>query len=289
MSGPYIRRVAPLLALLSSLLWGTADFAGGLASRRLPAVAVVAWGQAAAFVVLLGLAATTSAGPGGAGWHGWSGWGWWSVLAGATGAAALVCFYLALASGTMGVVSPIASLGAVIPLVAGVLAGEQPQPVQWAGMALALAGAVGASGPELSGAVGRRSVVLAVLAGIGFGVALLGIARGSADNATMTLVGMRATSVVGFAAAGLALRTTGGVRARDLPLLAGIGLADGAANLLYGLAARGELLTVVSVLGALYPVATVLLARFALNERMRPVQAFGVAGALAGVSLIAVG
>jgi drug/metabolite transporter (DMT)-like permease len=137
--------------------------------------------------------------------------------------------------------------------------------------------------------VGRRSVVLAVVAGIGFGVALLGIARGAASNPMMTMVGMRATSVTAFALAAILWRSTGGVTARDLPLLAAVGVADGGANLLYGTAARGELLTVVAVLGALYPVATVVLARFGLHERMRPVQTVGVVAALAGVALLAVG
>lgn len=272
-----------LLALLSSLLWGSADFGGGLATRRLPAVAVVGWSQGAAFLALGGAALATSA------WTDPAPWLGWAVLSGAVGALALVCFYLALASGTMGVVSPIASLGALVPLTAGVIAGEQPSGVQWAGMAVALLGAVAASGPELGGAVGRRSVVLAVLAGIGFGVALLGIARGSAANPLMTLVVMRATSVTGFALLGLVRRTAGGVRTSDLPLLAVIGLADGAANLLYGISTRGGLLTVVSVLGALYPVATVLLARFVLHERMLGVQAGGVVLALGGVGVIAAG
>jgi drug/metabolite transporter (DMT)-like permease len=211
------------------------------------------------------------------------------VVAGAVGAGSLVCFYVALASGTMGVVSPIASLGALVPLAAGVIAGEQPTPVQWAGMVLALAGAVAASGPELSGAVGRRSVVLAVIAGLGFGVALLGIARGAADNPMMTMVGMRATSVSAFVVAALLRRTVGGVGVRDLPLLVAVGLADGGANLLYGTAARGELLTVVAALGALYPVATVVLARFGLKERMRPVQVVGVLVAFVGVACLAAG
>lgn len=275
--------MSAILALLSSLLWGTADFAGGLAARRSPAVAVVGWSQGAALVGLVVLALVTSA------WTDPAGWLAWAVLAGAVGALALVCFYLALASGTMGVVSPIASLGALVPLTAGVLAGEEPTSVQWLGMAIALLGAVGASGPELSGEVGRRSVVLAVLAGLGFGVALLGIARGAADNTTMTMLGMRATSVTGFVLVGLLRRTTGGIRPADLPFLAAIGLADAGANLLYGAAARGELLTVVAVLGALYPVSTVLLARVVLGERMSPVQAVGVGGALGGVSLIAAG
>lgn len=275
--------MSAVLALLSSVLWGSADFGGGLASRRLPAVAVVGWAQTAGLVGLGALALGTKA------WGGPGGWIGWSVVAGAVGALALIAFYAALASGTMGVVSPIAALGALVPVLAGILSGDLPSRVQAIGMVIALIGAVGASGPELSGGASRRSVLLAALAGIGFGVALLGIARGAQVNSTMTMLGMRATSVAGFAVAAGFTRTLGGVRARDLPLLTGIGLADAGANLTYGLATRGELLAVVAVLGALYPVATVLLARYLLQERMLPVQRVGVVAALVGVTLLAAG
>jgi drug/metabolite transporter (DMT)-like permease len=275
--------MSALLALLSSVLWGSADFGGGLASRRLNAVVVVGWTQAAALLGLGVLAAATSA------WTGPVGWIGWSIMAGAVGALALIAFYAALAAGTMGVVSPIAALGAVVPVLAGVLSGDLPSRVQGAGMVLALVGAIGASGPELSGGASRRSVLLAVLAGLGFGFALLGIARGAHVNAVMTALGMRATSVVGFVVVALLARTLGGVTRRDLPMLAAVGLADAGANLTYGIASRGELLAVVAVLGALYPVSTVLLARYVLHERMLPVQQAGVAAALVGVVLLAAG
>jgi drug/metabolite transporter (DMT)-like permease len=272
-----------LLALLSSVLWGSADFGGGLASRRLAAVVVVGWTQTAALLGLGALALATSA------WVGPVGWIGWSILSGAVGALALVSFYAALASGTMGVVSPIAALGAVVPVLAGIVSGNLPSRVQAAGMVLALVGAIGASGPELSGGASRRSVLLAALSGLGFGIALLGIARGAQVSAVMTAFGMRATSVVGFGIAALATRRLGGVKPGDLPLLAVIGLADAGANLTYGIASQGELLAVVAVLGALYPVSTVLLARYVLHERMLPVQQAGVVAALAGVVLLAAG
>lgn len=275
--------MSAVLALLSSLLWGSADFGGGLASRRLPAAVVVAWAQGCAMVVLGVLVLATSA------WRGPSGWIGWSVLAGAVGALALTTFYLALASGTMGVVSPIASLGVIGPVAAGLAQGNRPSAVQWGGALLAVVGAFAASGPELAGAMGRRSVVLAVLAGLGFGLALLFLARGAAVNPLMTGFGMRVTSVAGFALAGLARRTWGGVARRDLLLLLVVGVGDSAANVLFGLASRGAMLAVVSVLGALYPVVTVLLARVVLHERLLPVQRYGVAGALAGAALIAAG
>ncbi len=279
-----MRCVAAALALLSSILWGTADFGGGLVSRRLPAPAVVAWTQAAGLAVVTAVVVTTRAYVAPAGWLGWA------ILAGVVGPLGLVLFYTALATGTMGVVSPIAALGGAVPVAAGLVAGERPTPLQWVGMVVALAGTVLASGPEMSGGARARAVVLAALAGFCFGLALLGIARGAQSSSLMTLFGMRVTSVSAAVVVGLVLRTTGGVRWRDALPLAAVGVADAAANVFFGLAAAvGEMVSVVAVLGSLYPVATVLLARFVLRERMLAVQRAGVAGALVGVVLLAAG
>ena len=277
----------PGLALLSSGLWGTADFAGGVVSRRLPPVAVVAWSQAAGLVgVSIAVLATGA-------WQGSTAWLGWALLAGASGASALVAFYAALASGTMGVVSPIAALGAVVPVGVGVATGERPTMLQVAGIAVALCGAALASGPDLSASreapARARPVVLAVLAAVGFGVALVAIGRGSESSTLMTLVGMRATSVAAFAVAAVVLRTVGGVQPRDLAVLGCVGLADAGANLAFGVASTLGLLSVTAVLGSLYPVMTVLLARIVLHERLSRVQQVGVAAALSGVVLLSAG
>jgi drug/metabolite transporter (DMT)-like permease len=275
--------VPVLLALVSSVCWGTSDFLGGLMARRRPAYAVVAGSQACGLLLIAAVAIATAA------WRAPLDWLPWAVAAGVAGSGALVCFYAALASGTMGVVSPIAALGAVVPLLAGVLAGESPSGRALAGIALALAGAVAASGPELRGGAGVRPVLLAAVAGAGFGLALTLIARGSRIDALMTLTGMRATSVAAFAVAALVLRTLGGLGRRDLPSLLAIGGGDVGANLLFALATQRGMLSVTSVLGSLYPVVTVLLARVVLHERLRPVQQAGVTGALAGVVLVSLG
>jgi drug/metabolite transporter (DMT)-like permease len=275
--------LGPVLALLSSALWGSADFLGGLLSRRMRAVAVVAGSQACGLVAVGVAAAVTGARGDPAAWAGWA------VAAGLSGTLALVCFYAALASGTMGVVSPIAALGAVVPLLLGVLAGERPTTVQVAGVVLALAGAALASGPELSGADRARPVLLAAVAGVGFGLTLAFIGYGSRSSTLLTLVGMRATSVTVFLVAAVALRTVGGLRPRHVPPLAAVGLADAGANLAFGVATTVGLLSLTAVLGSLYPVVTVLLARWVLRERLRPVQTVGVVGALGGVLLVSTG
>jgi drug/metabolite transporter (DMT)-like permease len=274
---------AALLAALSSAIWGTSDFLGGLTARRLPAIAVVGWAQSAGLIALLCATALT----GGTGDYGWIAW---SVLAGLAGAVGLVAFYTALSVGTMGVVSPIAGLGAIVPVTGGLLTGDSPSAGQYAGMALGLIGAITASGPELRGSqpVAGRSIGLAGLAGLCFGLALFAIQRGAQHDPLLTLVGMRATGVSCFVVAAIVLRSTGGIRPPDLPRLALIGIAEVGANLLFAVASTRGLASIVAVLGALYPVATVLLGSLILGERMQPLQRLGVTLALAGIVLLAV-
>jgi drug/metabolite transporter (DMT)-like permease len=282
--------VAAVLALLSSLLWGGADFLGGTLSRRLPATFVVWASQAVGLVAIAVVAAL--AGEFGAP----TGYLPWAVGAGVAGLIGLVCFYAALAAGTMGVVSPIAALGVVVPVAVGLARGERPQAWQLVGIAVAIVGVVLASGPELSGRAGARPLLLAVVAAAGFGLALLFIAEGSQTSTLMTLVTMRVTSVsvlgAGLAVAVLRSRHTSRpprLGAATLGLLATVGIGDVAANLTYGLASERQDVSIVAVLGSLYPVVTVLLARFLHGERLGRAQTMGVAAALAGVVLIAAG
>ena len=276
--------IGPLLALGSALTWGVADFSGGMLSRRLPSAAVVGVSQACSLVALLVLLPFMPA-PTSSGWIGWA------IVAGLAGSGALVCFYRALAFGTVGVVSPISALGAALPVIVGLASGEQPGAWQLAGLVAALAGAVLASGPELRGEepVKAQAVWFALAAAAGFGVTMLAIARGAAHSPMMTMIGMRTASVVAFGIAAVALRSVGGVGVRDLPQLTLLGVADVSANALLGVASTMGLLSITVVLSALYPVATVALAAVILHERMRPVQVAGVALAFVGVALIAAG
>lgn len=271
-----------LLALGSSLVWGTSDFCAGLTSKRLPPAAVVAWTQAIALALLSVLVLLHLPD------FSFEGWPGWSLLAGVAGAGGLVCFYSALSTGTMGVVAPVASLGVVVPVLLGVVGGENPRSIAWVGMLVAVIGVALASGPELSGDVSPRPVTLACVAAVGFGLALFAIDRGARSSVLHTLWGMRLVSVVIFCVAGLVLRSAGGVATRDVPLLGAIGFADLLANALFAVASSRGLVSVASVLGSIYPVVTVVLARAVLKERLRLVQKAGVALTLAGVVLIAV-
>ncbi len=283
--GPYPARMAALLALLSSVLWGGADFLGGTLSRRLPALLVVGASQLAGLlsVAVVAAAAGELDAP--------TGYLPWAVAAGLAGLGGLVAFYRALAMGTMGVVSPIAALGVVVPVAVGLARGERPGAVQLLGIVVAVLGVVLASGPELSGRAGAKPLLLAAAAAVGFGLALLFIAEGAQTSTLMTLVTMRVTSVlvVALLLVSLARRTPRRLSTRDLPLIAVVGISDAAANLTFGWASTRGLVSVVAVLGSLYPVVTVLLARVVHHERLAPVQNIGVVAALAGVGLIAAG
>ncbi|MGL4173488.1 MAG: EamA family transporter [Actinomycetota bacterium] len=276
-----------ILALLSSLSWGTADFLGGLASRKRAVFAVVAGSQLCGLVAF-GLLAIM--------WGAWSdptGWIPWSIVSGLLGTSGLVCFYTALSRGTMGVVSPIAALGAVVPVVVGLIGGERLTAVTSVGLVVALAGAIAASGPELraarEGDGSAMPVLLAAAAGVFFGAALVTVERGARYSLLMNLTGMRITSVLLFVVVALVVRTTGGLSIRDVPLLTAIGIGDAGANALFALAADQGLLSVAAVLGSLYPVVTVLLARWVLRERLTLIQQAGVVTALVGVVLVSWG
>jgi drug/metabolite transporter (DMT)-like permease len=277
--------MAALLALLSSVLWGGADFLGGTISRRLPALLVVGASQLAGLLTVAVVATVVGEldAP--------TGYLPWAVAAGLAGLGGLVAFYRALAMGTMGVVSPIAALGVVVPVAVGLARGERPGALQLVGIVVAVLGVVLASGPELSGRAGAKPLLLAVAAAVGFGLALLFIAEGAQTSTLMTLLTMRVTSVlvVALLLVSLARRTPLRLSASDLPLIAVVGIGDAAANLTFGWASTRGLVSVVAVLGSLYPVVTVLLARVVHHERLAVVQNVGVVAALAGVGLIAAG
>ncbi len=277
------------LALLSSLLWGTADFLGGTVSRRLDAVRVVLVSQAVALVGLVPLVVLLSPRVTGRALAA-------GAVAGVVGPAALFAFYRALALGTMGVVAPIAALGVAVPVVAGLATGEQPSGVQAGGIVVAVIGVVLASGPELRGAgrSGARPLLLASGAALGFGVVLVVLASasdgGGPAEVVLVLLAMR-TATVALLAGALLARGGSAVSApaRELPSLAVIGAFDVGANGTFAVASQGDLVSVVAVLASLYPAVTALLAWRLHDERLRPLQVAGVVATVAGVVLLASG
>ena len=272
-----------VLALLSSLVWGLADFLGGTLSKKRKAIAVIGGSQSFGllFATILSLAFGL--------------WTWdtsvWinGISAGALGLLGLVGFYTALATGQMGIVAPISSLSAVVPVTIGLAQGERPGTMQVTGIVIALIGVVLASGPELKGDVDPRPVFLAFFAAVTFGFCVYFMAKGGQINPTMTITAMRATQVAVVLIMALAIMSFGGLIKKDIPLLATIGVTDAGANILFAFAASLGLLSVVAVLGSLYPIVTVLLAWWIHKERLIPVQYLGIVVTFAGVALIAVG
>ncbi len=274
-----------ILAMVSSLLWGSGDFMAGYLSRRRQPIAVLGGSQIVGLFVMLLIATVTAswgAAPGG--------YLLWGVLASFSGLLGLLSFYTALATGPMGVVSPISALGVLVPLAVGLFTGELPTALQYLGILLAIVGVVLASGPEISGEAGLRPVLLAGLAALGFGLFFVFVAIGARESTIMTMTTQRATTTVLLIAAALVTRKGfDGLHRQDLGWLVAIGSFDIAANLLFGLSTTMGLLAVVSVLGSLYPIVTVLLAWIVLRERLSVPQYIGVSVALVGVAAISAG
>jgi drug/metabolite transporter (DMT)-like permease len=181
----------------------------------------------------------------------------------------------------------------VIPLVIGVAGGDRPTALEWTGLALALTGVVLASREEVgSGEAGKRiasGAALAVVAALGFGFFFVCMDRASEPDALWAVLVNRVTSVSLLTCAALALRPPLAAKAPDVALIALIGTMDIGANLLFAVASTKGLVSLVAVLGSLYPLTTVALARAVLGERPHRVAQVGVAAALAGVVLIAAG
>jgi drug/metabolite transporter (DMT)-like permease len=276
---------AILLALGASLAWGFADFGAGVGSRRLPVFVVALVMQSAGLVVAgIAVAVTGEALPS------WRQVGW-AAFAGLVGVGGLAAFYRGLAVGSMGIVGPISTTAAIVPLAYGLARGERPSALQAAGVALAVLGVVGASLEHVPETQRRRigtGVGLALLAAAGFGCSLIGLSRAAPGGIAWAVWIMRIVAVPCMLALTFAL---GAQRPspRLWPLLVGVGVGDTGATLLYAAATTRGLLSVVAVLASLYPVVIVVLARTVLEERIARPQLAGVAVALAGVALISAG
>lgn len=272
------------LALFSSLLWGSSDFEGGRLTKRLPALAVT--GASQALGLLAGLVLMLVTGQWRVPAFGQSGYFFSAVLAGVAGYLGLVSLYAGLATGRMGVVSPISSLCAIIPVTVAIISGEHIPLLTGIGIATALLGAFFASGPEISQGFSLRPVLLAFSAAVGFGTALTFMARGSQSSALMTMVMMRVTTFLISAILAMRFKSLGGISKTDIPRLLFVGLGDFSANVLVGIASTRGLVSIVMVLGSLFPIVTAVLAFKLLHERLHRVQYAGIILAVAGVAII---
>lgn len=276
--------MASLLALLSSAMWGTADFFAGRLSKKNNPFAVLGISQVFGLIVGILIVVVTGS------WQGkvlgLDGFLIPGALAGIFGYIGLACLYEGLSTGRMGVVSPISSLSTVIPLAYALITGDALSTITFIGVVIALIGVFCASSPELSQGLPLKPILLALGAAAGFGFALTFIAIGSQSSALLTMVSMRGATFFVTISLAIKFRTTGKFSKKDMPVLIFIGAADFLANLLLGIACTKGLISVAMVFGSLYPIATAVLAFKFLHERLHRVQYVGIALAVTGVSII---
>ncbi|MBN9101803.1 MAG: EamA family transporter [Pseudonocardia sp.] len=291
------------IALPAALVYGVADFTGGLASRRAPVLAVTAGVQGVGLIALLPFVFLVAGAPSGAAF----GVGAAGGLAGATG---LLLYLRGLAVGPMGVVAPLSAVvGAGLPLVIGIVWGERPGVLTLVAIAVALVAILLATAGTAPGTGARLGPLLGLGAGIGFGLFFVALDATPPDSGLWPLVAGRLTTAPVLTVLALLLtpresavpadrvRGSGGSRIGRLGLLkpptrglVGVsGVFDTGANVLFLLATRTGDLGVSAVIVSLYPVVVVLLARFVLKERLTGMQ-IGSAGLALGASvLLAVG
>jgi uncharacterized membrane protein len=274
-----------VLALASALLYGAADFIGGLASRRAQTLPIVVISQGAGLVMIAAVlpllpTATPTLGD-------WT----WGAVAGGTGGAGVALLYRALAVGRMAVVAPVTAICAVmVPVAFAVLIGERPGSQASFGIALAVAAiALVSHSPRTTAddaTSARAGLGLALASGIAIGLFFLALARTDAAAGLWPLVAARLVSVTLM---GVLMALSGQRLMMPHPtvmLVVAGGLVDMLANLLYLLASRRGPLTLVVTLSSLYPASTVLLARLVLGEQISGHQWVGVACALAAIVMI---
>jgi drug/metabolite transporter (DMT)-like permease len=277
-----------LWALGSAVLYGAADFTGGLATRRASTIPIVLLSQLSGLVSLLLLLPLLEVATPTRFDMVWGG------VAGLTGGIGVALLYRALAIGIMAVVAPTTAVCAVtIPVVVSIILGERPSPLAVIGIVLGVVSIVLVSKQtapiEGAGAGYSKGVGTALASGVAIGFFFLALAQTRTEAGMWPLVASRSLSVLLFGVAAIAGRSAIRMPAPVLGLAVLCGFIDMLANALYLLAARVGPLSIVVTLSSLYPASTVLLARVVLGERLNLWQVSGVGCALAAVVLIVSG
>jgi drug/metabolite transporter (DMT)-like permease len=272
-----------VLAFCSAVVYGVGDWCGGRAARRQPSVIVAVTGQIVS-LVLVGavLLVMRTAVPGAATW-------WWSGAGGMVGALGIAGLYHGLSHGDITVVAPVSAVVATaVPVIAALIIGERPTSVAYVGIALVVVAVA-----LVSGAIGKHQhntppsiIVLAVAVGVCFGLLFVAFARTSHDSGVWPLVIARFASVpmlLGMVAFS-GLRPDGDRASLRIAVVAGV--FDMGANVLYLVASRGGMLSIVGAVSSLYPASTVALAFAVDKERVSRWQAIGLV--LAAIALVLV-
>ena len=269
--------------ILSALSFGAGDFAGAFAARRAGALVVVAGAHLTGLVALLvGLLVLRPPMPD-------LGPSLIGVAAGVAGAVGLAALYRGMSLGSMGIVTSLSGAGSLaLPLVAGAALGASVAPLQLAGIACT-AGAAAAAGGASRDEVGRRALLLAAAAALGFGAwyVLLDLAARGGDP-LWALVFSRATSSVLSMTASVALHRFDRTRF-PFRIVVAAGLFDVGGNAFYVVAREAIPIGLAAALSGLYPIVTMVLARYVLGERLPRLGQLGIGLALLGIILISVG
>lgn len=267
------------VALPAALAYGVADFAGGIAARRAPVLAVTAYVQVVGLVVLLPFVFLVPGAPSPAAFA-------LGAAGGLAGATALLLYLRGLAVGPMGVVAPLSAVvGAGLPLVIGIVRGERLSALTLFAIAVSLVAILLATAGTARGTGARLGPLLGLGAGIGFGLFFVALDATPTDSGLWPLLAGRLTTAPLLLALVLGTRQTG-VSDRSTRRLVGVsGVFDTGANVLFLLATRTGDLGVSAVIVSLYPVVVVLLARFVLGERLTGMQ-IGSAGLALGASVL---
>ncbi|MBN8870409.1 MAG: DMT family transporter [Solirubrobacterales bacterium] len=280
---------AVILALLSSLSYGVSDYLGGLKSRHLPVLTVLFVSQATALVAITASLAVAVGEIPEARYLGYG------ALAGIAEVVALSALYRGLAVGKMSLVAAVAATAPAVPVVASVITGDSPGALQWLGIVVAIAGvsllALSSSSEDDPHALARPSVsvTFGLLTALGLGTFMLAMDHAAEGSAQWGLIAARVASAGIFTLAFLAIRPKGELKLQEWGWLALIGLLLMVADSFYAVASIKGVLSVVAVLSSLYPVVTILLARFHLGERLNSRQVGGIAIVLAGAVALSIG
>jgi drug/metabolite transporter (DMT)-like permease len=277
-----------VLALGAAAFWGTADFLGGLAARRTPALRVLLVGLPAGLLCLIPILVLGDVGASTPALV-------WGGAAGVAGGLGIAALYAALGIGPMNVVAPLSAVAsAVVPVVAGLVQGERPGP--WALVGMAIAGGavvlISREPPEAnepSPVATRQGVGLALAAGALIGTGLVFLDRVADEGSLWPVAANRVVAWLVVLAVALIVGSAGVPPRAALPLALGAGILDTVANVAYFNALEDGLLSVVGVIVALYPGGTVLLARVVLREELHPPQVLGLLLAAGGVVLMVLG
>ena len=274
-----------VLGLLAAVFYGVGDFAGGFASRRFNSVTILLYSYPvgvvlmAAMVPFFGGTATTHVVV-------------FGILGGAAGLLGVAVMYQLMVTSPMNVISPItAVLAAIVPIIVGVTIGERPALAAWVGIALGLLAVVLVSRTTQDhphGVIALRVLMLAALAGLGFGLYFVFLARAGQDSGLWPLLVSRMASALLIIPLAAGRRAFARVTGRTLAIAFAAGACDALANMFFLLASREGLLSLASVLTSLYPAVTVLLAVMLLREHVSLVQLCGLVLAAASVVLITI-